>query len=309
MTEHEGEPLPREHGGPARLLVPHLYFWKSAKWVAGPAGYGPRRARLLGGQRLPQPRRPLEGGALLERLTPVEVKAPWPLAGRDGQVDQGRDADREVISLRAADVDGAPARPALRRPPDGPRRLPGAALLLDRLVAASIATRSSSRSIGLPTARSRPTFTMSSSRATRSRSAAPSPPTSSGAAKSPVLLVGGGSGVVPLMCMLRHRRLVMPDADMRLIYSVRTRRGPHLRGRARRRRGRHLYAGVARRLERAYRAHRRRDVRLVRLADVDRVRLRLQRVRRGRVDARPRGRGRRLEDSHRTIWTDRLLAL
>jgi DMSO/TMAO reductase YedYZ molybdopterin-dependent catalytic subunit len=34
-TEHEGEPLPREHGGPARLLVPHLYFWKSAKWVAG----------------------------------------------------------------------------------------------------------------------------------------------------------------------------------------------------------------------------------------------------------------------------------
>jgi DMSO/TMAO reductase YedYZ molybdopterin-dependent catalytic subunit len=35
VTEHEGEPLPRKHGGPARLLVPHLYFWKSAKWVAG----------------------------------------------------------------------------------------------------------------------------------------------------------------------------------------------------------------------------------------------------------------------------------
>jgi DMSO/TMAO reductase YedYZ molybdopterin-dependent catalytic subunit len=29
----EGEPLEAEHGGPARLLVPHLYFWKSAKWV------------------------------------------------------------------------------------------------------------------------------------------------------------------------------------------------------------------------------------------------------------------------------------
>ncbi|HEX2153796.1 MAG TPA: sulfite oxidase-like oxidoreductase [Acidimicrobiia bacterium] len=28
-----GEPLAPEHGGPARLLVPHLYFWKSAKWV------------------------------------------------------------------------------------------------------------------------------------------------------------------------------------------------------------------------------------------------------------------------------------
>ena len=35
VTEHEGERLPREHGGPARLLVPHLYFWKSAKWIAG----------------------------------------------------------------------------------------------------------------------------------------------------------------------------------------------------------------------------------------------------------------------------------
>jgi DMSO/TMAO reductase YedYZ molybdopterin-dependent catalytic subunit len=35
VWEYEGEPLPVEHGGPARLLVPHLYFWKSAKWVAG----------------------------------------------------------------------------------------------------------------------------------------------------------------------------------------------------------------------------------------------------------------------------------
>jgi DMSO/TMAO reductase YedYZ molybdopterin-dependent catalytic subunit len=32
---YEGRPLPPEHGGPARLLVPHLYFWKSAKWVRG----------------------------------------------------------------------------------------------------------------------------------------------------------------------------------------------------------------------------------------------------------------------------------
>jgi DMSO/TMAO reductase YedYZ molybdopterin-dependent catalytic subunit len=33
--EYEGRPLEPEHGGPARLLVPHLYFWKSAKWVRG----------------------------------------------------------------------------------------------------------------------------------------------------------------------------------------------------------------------------------------------------------------------------------
>ena len=31
----DGEPLEAEHGGPARLLVPHLYFWKSAKWARG----------------------------------------------------------------------------------------------------------------------------------------------------------------------------------------------------------------------------------------------------------------------------------
>jgi len=32
---YDGAALPPEHGGPARLLVPHLYFWKSAKWVRG----------------------------------------------------------------------------------------------------------------------------------------------------------------------------------------------------------------------------------------------------------------------------------
>ncbi len=32
---YDGEPLPPEHGGPARLLVPHLYLWKSAKWLRG----------------------------------------------------------------------------------------------------------------------------------------------------------------------------------------------------------------------------------------------------------------------------------
>lgn len=33
--EYDGDPLAPEHGGPARLLVPHLYLWKSAKWVRG----------------------------------------------------------------------------------------------------------------------------------------------------------------------------------------------------------------------------------------------------------------------------------
>ena len=30
---YDGKPLHAEHGGPIRLLVPHLYFWKSAKWI------------------------------------------------------------------------------------------------------------------------------------------------------------------------------------------------------------------------------------------------------------------------------------
>lgn len=33
--EYEGEPLPAEHGGPVRMLLPSLYFWKSAKWLRG----------------------------------------------------------------------------------------------------------------------------------------------------------------------------------------------------------------------------------------------------------------------------------
>ena len=35
VDTYGGEPLAAEHGGPARLLVPHLYLWKSAKWVRG----------------------------------------------------------------------------------------------------------------------------------------------------------------------------------------------------------------------------------------------------------------------------------
>ena len=35
VFEYGGEPLERVHGGPVRLLVPHLYFWKSAKWLRG----------------------------------------------------------------------------------------------------------------------------------------------------------------------------------------------------------------------------------------------------------------------------------
>ena len=75
--------------------------------------------------------------------------------------------------------------------------------------------------------------------------------------EAPVLLVGGGSGVVPLMAILRHRRRTMPDLPMRLVYSVQVRRGRDLRRRAGRRRRAHLHARAARGLDGPHRADRR----------------------------------------------------
>ena len=50
---YDGEELEPEHGGPARLLVPHLYLWKSAKWVDGMTLARHGHARVLGEPRLP----------------------------------------------------------------------------------------------------------------------------------------------------------------------------------------------------------------------------------------------------------------
>lgn len=35
VAKHNGIPITKGHGGPVRLVVPKLYFWKSAKWVTG----------------------------------------------------------------------------------------------------------------------------------------------------------------------------------------------------------------------------------------------------------------------------------
>src|SRR5439155_5875180 len=67
---------PRASAGTASLLLEEREMDRRA------ADRRPRRAGLLGGQRLPQPRRPVEGGALLERLTPTAPRAPgrWQIA-------------------------------------------------------------------------------------------------------------------------------------------------------------------------------------------------------------------------------------
>ena len=74
VTEHESEPLrastvARAAAGPPPVLLEERQVGR------GRPGDGPRRARLLGGERLPQPR-PVAGRALLDRLTPVEQRAP-----------------------------------------------------------------------------------------------------------------------------------------------------------------------------------------------------------------------------------------
>lgn len=91
----EGQPLALEHGGPVRLVVPHLYFWKSAKWLRK-IGFATRdRPGFRGCPRLSQPRRSLDRRALrlirrhecrltqinaarrLARMLPVTAPADW----------------------------------------------------------------------------------------------------------------------------------------------------------------------------------------------------------------------------------------
>ena len=78
----EGEPLEPDHGGPARLLVPHLYLWKSAKWVHRLELLDHDRAGLLGAQRLPPPRRPMARGAPQRRRLRRPRDAPPGSPGR-----------------------------------------------------------------------------------------------------------------------------------------------------------------------------------------------------------------------------------
>ena len=95
--EVDGEPLPTQHGGPARLLVPHLYFWKSAKWVAGLHAARPRRAGLLGAQRLPRPRRSLAGAAVPGGLISARLASADSLAAGQGRRHHARDRAREDL--------------------------------------------------------------------------------------------------------------------------------------------------------------------------------------------------------------------
>ena len=111
VTEHEGEPLPREHGGPARLLVPHLYFWKSAKWVAGLRVMDhdePGFWEANGYHNRGDPWKEERYWTRLTRRSSSGRPGRWQIGTVDR--DQGGDAAGQVVPHRAADVDAAPAR-------------------------------------------------------------------------------------------------------------------------------------------------------------------------------------------------------
>ena len=120
---YDGEPLEPEHGGPARLLVPHLYFWKSAKWVRGLQLLDADEPGFWETLRLQHVRGSMAGTAVRGRLT-------WQVADVDEVVDE----TPEVRTIRWRCRSGRPpGRAAPGRPADRRGRLPGRALLLDRL--------------------------------------------------------------------------------------------------------------------------------------------------------------------------------
>ncbi len=124
--------------------------------------------------------------------------------------------------------------------------------------------------------------------------------------EEPALLIGGGSGVVPLMAMLRHRRLVMPELEMRLVYSVRGADDVIYADELGDDAVVDLHPRGAGGLGRAHRADRLRAGRQRRRRCADRVRLRLERLRRGRLAPPARSRLRGRPDPDRALRPDRM---
>ena len=210
---YEGQPLAPEHGGPARMLVPHHYFWKSAKWVTGPPAPIDRRARLLGDKRLPQLRRPMARTALLGRLTwqlaeLVDVVAETPRVKTivfDVPGWPGHRAGQHVdVRLTAEDGYQAERSYSIASAADGTR----VALTVQRLDDGEVS----------------PYLTDELRPGDKIELRGPIggyfvwEPSEGG----PLMLVAGGSGIVPLMAMIRTRAAADDDTETRLLYSSRS---------------------------------------------------------------------------------------
>ena len=130
---YDGAPLTPEHGGPARLVVPHLYFWKSAKWIRGlriVERDQPGFWESFGYHNRGDPGSKSAIGRLSGAAT-----CRWQLAWQIATVTAIHDETPRVktITLSVPGWTGTPRRSARRYPADGGGRLPGRAQLLDRV--------------------------------------------------------------------------------------------------------------------------------------------------------------------------------
>ena len=131
---YDGEPLEPEHGGPARLLVPHLYFWKSAKWVRGLQALEPRRTPASGSRWATTTTATPGASSATGGTETVAKQLPQArLAPRRGRRDPPRHAAHQEPVARRSGLGGAQSGPARGRSPHRRGRLPGPAQLLHRV--------------------------------------------------------------------------------------------------------------------------------------------------------------------------------
>ena len=219
-TRFEGEPLEPEHGGPARLLVPHLYFWKSAKWVRGLAlrdedepGFWESNGYHLRGdpwqeqrywRRLDlarSPRSPRLGSWTTPRVV-TTASPPRPPVTRLAPPAGHRAGQHLDVRLTAEDGYQAQRSYSIASPPGEPL-----AITVERLDDGEVSPYLADElrvGDGLEIRGPIGGYFVWE-------------PSTGG----PLLLVAGGSGVVPLMAMLRHRTATGSDTPARLLYSSR----------------------------------------------------------------------------------------
>ena len=247
--EYDGAPLEPEHGGPARLLVPHLYFWKSAKWVRGLDADARRRAGVLG-DATATTTTATRGESSAIRATDDGCRKPRECGGSRAVLEVIEETPHaKTIVLDVPGLAGARRRSARRRTADRRGRVSDRALLLDRR------RRPSSRTVELTVERIddgevSPYLTEELRAGDELELRGPIGGYFNWRDEDggPLLLIAGGSGLVPLMAMLRHRAATASTVDARLLLL-----GPLARGRAVSRGARE--AGAARRARRALHAH------------------------------------------------------
>jgi ferredoxin-NADP reductase len=213
--------LEPEHGGPARLLVPHLYFWKSAKWVRGleltthdiPGfweslgyhNYGDpwREQRYWGTEVAVQLRRTLWRLGEVVEVVPETPRTKSLLLEVPGW--EGHKAGQHVdVRLTAEDGYQTQRSYSIASAPEEER----VELVVERLDYGEVS----------------PYLADELRAGDRLELRGPIGGWFTWEAKDggPLLLAGGGSGVAPLMAMIRHRAAVGSDVPCRLLYSSRS---------------------------------------------------------------------------------------